>query len=77
MWTRFKRGWMVFVDRLGKVQTAIVLFLTYVLVLGPISMVLRGIGRQDLLELKRTEGATFAHAKSRVPTDRERCERQF
>ena len=77
MLARLKRGWMAFADRLGKIQTAIILFLTYVLVLGPISFILRGIGRQDLLELKRTEGATFAHAKKAVPTDRERCERQF
>ena len=60
-----------------KFQTGLILFLTYVLVLGPISMLLRGIARQDLLEMKRTEGSTFAHAKKAVPTDRERCERQF
>jgi hypothetical protein len=71
------RGWMAFVERLGRFQTALVLFLTYTLVLGPISMLIRGIGRQDLLELKRTEGSSFAHAKKAVPTDRERCERQF
>ncbi len=74
---RTMRGWMVFVDRLGKIQTAIVLFLTYTLVVGPISMLIRGFGRQDLLEIKRREGPTFAHAKKAIPTDRERCERQF
>ena len=77
MLARFKRGWMVFVDRLGKVQTAILLFLTYVIVLGPLALLLCGFGRQDLLELRRTGGATFGHAKHAVPTDRARCERQF
>ena len=77
MFAALKRGWMVFADRLGKVQTAIILFLTYVLVLGPLSLLLRGVGRQDLLEMKKHGGTTFAHAKKAVPTDRERCERQF
>lgn len=77
MLARLKRGWMVFADRLGKVQTAIILFLTYALVLGPISFLLRVVGRQDLLEIKRTGQTTFGHAKKAVPTDRERCERQF
>ena len=72
-----KRGWMTFAHRLGQVQTAILLFLIYTLVLGPLAFILRVFGRQDLLELRRSARTSFAHRKEQVPTDPARCERQF
>lgn len=74
---RLKRGWMAFALRLGKIQTAIVLFVVYAFVLGPLSLVMRGIVRRDLLEMRHRPRPSFAHSKKQVPTDPERCERQF
>jgi hypothetical protein len=73
----FKRRWMAFVVRLGTIQTTIVLFVIYAFVLGPVSLVMRAIARRDLLELRRPSSSTFAHPKRQIPTDPERCERQF
>lgn len=77
MFTYLKRGWMAFAHRVGVIQTAILLSLAYVLVIGPTSIILRAFGRQDLLELHRTRATSYAHTKRAIPTDRERCERQF
>jgi len=72
-----KRGWMAFAHRLGQIQTAIILFLVYVLLIGPLSLLLRLFGRGDLLEMRRRPGTSFAHQKEQIPSDAERCERQF
>ena len=77
MLAALKHGWMAFAHRLGQIQTSILLFLVYVLVIGPTSLILRVFARRDLLEIRRYEGSSFAHAKKQVPTDRERCEHQF
>jgi hypothetical protein len=74
---KFGRGWMAFAHRLGQIQTAILLFLVYVLVIGPLSIVLRLLGQGDLLDARRAKGESFAHPHRQIPTDRERCERQF
>jgi hypothetical protein len=68
---------MAFAQRLGRIQTAILLFLVYLLVIGPVSVMLRLMGRGDLLDMRRSAGHSFAHRKQQVPTDPERCERQF
>lgn len=68
---------MRFVHRLGQVQTAIVLFLVYVLVIGPLAVALRVFGRRDLLDMRRSTKPSFARSKRQVPTDPERCQRQF
>ncbi len=72
-----KHGWMRFAHSLGQIQTAILLFLIYVIVIGPLSFILRVFGRQDLLEVRRSKAPSFAHPKTQVPTDAARCERQF
>jgi maltodextrin utilization protein YvdJ len=74
---RFKRGWMTFVHWLGRVQTALILFLIYVLVIGPVWFFLWVTRRSDLLAIKKpADGITWS-IKPRIPTDIERCERQF
>ena len=72
-----KASWMHFVDVLGQVQTTLLLTLIYGLVLGPMVLLLRLFGRGDLLGLRGTQAASFAHPKQMVPTDVERCTRQF
>ena len=72
-----KASWMHFVDVLGQVQTTLLLSLIYGLVLGPMALLLRVVRRGDLLALRATDAASFAQPKRMVPTDRERCTRQF
>lgn len=72
-----RRGWMRFVHGLGRVQTTLVLSLVYVLLIGPAWFWVALIGRRDLLGTRRAPTASFASPKARIPTDRERCERQF
>jgi hypothetical protein len=74
---RLKSGWMRIAQRLGEVQTVVILTLVYATTLAPMALLLRLVGRADLLELRQTRGESFARAKQRIPTDRERCERQF
>jgi len=72
------RAWMRFVEALGRVQTTLLLSLVYVVLIGPLWLCMCVLGRRDLLGTRRGGGATsFAVQKSKVPTDRERCERQF
>ena len=74
---RLKSGWLRVAQRLGEVQTVVLLTLVYVAVLGSLALLLRLFGRADLLALRESGGESFALPKKQVPTDRERCERQF
>ena len=47
------------------------------LILGPMALLLRLFGRGDLLSLRAAKAQSFALAKQMVPTDVERCTRQF
>jgi hypothetical protein len=68
---------MRFVDALGRVQTTLLLSLVYVVLIGPLWLFVCVIGRRDLLETRRLAAPSFAAQKENVPTDRERCERQY
>jgi len=72
-----KASWMHFVDVLGQVQTTLILTLIYVVILAPLALCLRLFGRGDLLELRTRAATSFARPKQMVPTDVERCARQF
>ena len=72
-----RRGWMRFVDVLGRVQTTILLSLVYVVVIAPLWFCMCVLGRRDLLGTRRVAAPSFAVQKPKLPTDRERCERQF
>ena len=72
-----RRRWMRFVDALGRAQTTLLLSLVYVLGIGPLWLCVCLIGRRDLLGTRRSQAPSFAAEKARIPTDRERCERQF
>ena len=68
---------MRFVEALGRAQTALLLSLVYLLGVGPLWLLVCALGRRDLLGTRRRPAASFLAEKARVPTDRERCERQF
>ena len=77
MFAHLRHWWTAFAHRVGQIQTSILLAIAYVLVIGPTALLLRVIGRRDLLDLHAKKTASFAHPKQAIPTDRERCERQF
>ena len=62
---------------LGRVQTTLLLSLVYILGIGPLWLCMCVLGRRDPLATRRRAAPSFACPKPRVPTDRERCERQF
>jgi hypothetical protein len=68
---------MRFVDALGRAQTTLLLSLVYILGIGPLWLCVHLIARRDLLGTRRSPAASFASEKAKIPTDRERCERQF
>jgi len=68
---------MRFVNALGRVQTTLLLSLVYVIGVGPLWLCVCVLGRRDLLETRRVAATSFSAQKPKVPTDRERCERQF
>ena len=70
-------GWLRIARAMGETQTFVLLSLLYGLVIGPMALLLRAFGRGDLLELRARDRASFAVPKQMVPTDSERCERQF
>jgi hypothetical protein len=68
---------MRFVVALGRVQTTLLLSLVYVVMIGPLWLCVCVLGRRDLLATRRVATTSFAAQKPKLPTDRERCERQF
>jgi hypothetical protein len=68
---------MRFVDALGRAQTALLLSLVYILGVAPLWLCVCVLGRRDLLVTRRVAAASFAVQKAKIPTDRQRCERQF
>ena len=71
------RAWMRFAHAVGSAQTTLLLSLVYVLGIAPLWLCVCLIGRRDLLGVRRVAATSFAAEKPKVPTDRERCERQF
>lgn len=72
-----RRAWMRFVDVLGRVQTTLLLSVVYLVLIGPLWLCMCVLGRRDLLAMRRVAATSFSVRKPHVPTDRERCERQF
>jgi hypothetical protein len=68
---------MAIARRMGQSQNVVLLTLTYVVVLGPVWLMLCLTRRSDLLELRSRDTTSFARPKQPVPTDAERCERPF
>ena len=68
---------MAIAHRMGQSQNVVLLTLTYVMVLGPVWLMLWLTRRSDLLELRSQGTASFAHPRQPVPTDADRCERPF
>jgi hypothetical protein len=72
---RLYEGWLVIAGHFGEVQTTVILFLSYVLAIGPVALVM---GRKDLLEKKalHENASAWKDADSTLP-DLERAKRLF
>ena len=61
---------------LGRVNTLLLLSLFYVLFLGPVSVIRRLLGKDDLEKRIHRNGATW-HTRTNTTTDADRLRRQF
>lgn len=68
--------WMKFARVLGRIQTAIILFLIYFLCLGPISLI-SFIFRRDFLDKRFVDKPTFWRARPEELPTLESSKRQF
>jgi hypothetical protein len=67
-------GWLAIAGHFGEVQTMVVIGLCYVLVIGPMALVM---GRKDLLKKRAlAPGSAWADADTTMP-DLDRAKRMF
>lgn len=76
MWSKIKKGWMAFVDILGRVQTTLLLSIIYHIAVGPIALIARLL-RRDLLGLRTKPGESYAAVLGPISSTPERAHRQF
>lgn len=79
IWKQIKRLWMMFVDVLGTVQTAIMLTIVYHLAVGPLSVFSRLGGRNVLGSMRPQLGGQGSYSVELKPLSStlERAQRQF
>ena len=70
------KGWMAFAKAVGYVQTRIILFIFYVLILGPVSIFLR-LFRVNILSIKQERKDSFWQTKAPMDESLEGLQRQF
>lgn len=66
------KGWKAIAHRIGKVQTFLLMTLFYILILGPIAVVLRVLGKRPL-QYRNKDTQTYWHSKP----DQSRGEAQY
>ncbi len=71
------KGWMAFAYALGWVNTRILLVLFFFLVITPVSLVLRMIGKDPLLRRSEPDLKSYWIAREKGSFDRESYLRQF
>jgi hypothetical protein len=78
VWRRLYEGWMEVAVRFGEVQTIIVVFLVYAVVVGPMATA-AGVARKDLLDKRALHdpGSAWREADSVKKPDLERARRLF
>ena len=76
-WRRLYAGWLEIAARFGEVQTLMVLAMVYILVLGPMSLMLFAL-RRDLLQKRglHASGSAWSEADT-ASADLERAKRLF
>ena len=66
-----QRGWMAFARRLSKVTTPIFMGIVYFLVITPIALIMRAVGRRPM-EHAETDGSFWIRSPSGGRSDMER-----
>jgi hypothetical protein len=70
------KGWMVFAHALGSVYTMVLLILAYLIIIGPIAIVL-WFARRDFLERKLHRGSSYWREHELTQNTLETAQRQF
>ena len=68
--------WMKFARLLGKVNTVVLLTLVYVVVVGPVALVFRVLGK-DLLDRRTEKGESYWYERETDDQTMNRSKRQF
>lgn len=68
--------WMIFAKKFAIIPTTIILSILYFIFVGIIALI-NFVTRQDLLGKRAVTKDTYWLAKEHIPTDFERCKRQF
>ena len=79
IWKSIKKGWMVFAEVVGRVQTTVMLSIVYHLAVGPLSVFSRLTGR-DVMSLGPESEAklpTYSVSVKRISSTLERAKQQF
>lgn len=70
------KWWMAFARLLGRINTAVLLTIVYVLLVGPLWIVMKLKG-EDVLDRGLKEGTSYWNEKAPSPQDLPRSRRQF
>jgi hypothetical protein len=70
------RGWKAFARTIGRIQTAILMFLVYYLVFS-IAWAIAALVGHDALDRRWTDGLTYWHKRRPKPVELERYRHQF
>ena len=76
VWKKIKSGWMKFALALGRINSAILLTIVYLLAVGPTSIIGRLFRAKFLGERKKKE-VSYAVPLTRVTSTVERAHKQF
>ncbi|MEX1138988.1 MAG: SxtJ family membrane protein [Bacteroidota bacterium] len=71
------RGWMAFARFLGIVNTTILLTLVYILLIGPLSLVMRAFGSDLLDKRMKAPSGSFWRKKAPLKHTLDECRHQF
>lgn len=76
LWRILYSYWMKFALALGKVSTAVLLTLFYVLAIGPVAIAFKLFGK-DLLDRKAEHRTSYWYDKSKEPITLDQSKHQF
>jgi hypothetical protein len=76
LWRRLYGYWMGFAKVLGKINTIVLLTLVYVVIIGPVALVLKVFGR-DLLDRRPEPRSSYWYEKTQEDVTLERSKQQF
>lgn len=73
----FQKAWMAFAVVMGWVMTRVILLMLFFLVVTPIGLIMRILGKRPISLEWRTEERSYWNPRQRKPFDPSGCEKQF